>query len=89
MGWVLSLPRSLAAKSEALHPADRTSEALAVIQEAEAVIKRSEERSWSAELHRLQGVFLVALGTDEAEIKAAFREAIRTGQQQKSIYLLD
>jgi hypothetical protein len=41
----------------------------------------------SAELHRLRGVFLATLGAEETQIKASFREAIRTAQQQKSISL--
>ena len=56
--------------------------------EAEAVAERSGERWWNAELHRLRGVFLAAIGAEEAQIEAAFREAIRTAQQQKSISLL-
>jgi ATP/maltotriose-dependent transcriptional regulator MalT len=75
-------------KAEALHLAGRTSEALVVIQEAEAVVKRSEERCYCAELHRFRGVFLAALGADEAAIEAAFHEAIRTAKQQKSLSLL-
>jgi hypothetical protein len=50
-------PSLLALKAEALHLADRTSEALEVIREAEAMAERSEERFWCAELHRLRGVF--------------------------------
>jgi hypothetical protein len=87
-GWMLGLPRSLAAKAEALHLADRTPEALAVIQEAEAVVERSEERSWGADLQRLRGVFLAALDADEAQIEAAFHQAISTAKQQKSISLM-
>ena len=49
-------------KAEALHLADRTSEALEAIREAEALVERSGERKWCAELHRLRGVFLTAIG---------------------------
>jgi len=45
--------------------ADRTSEALEAIEEAEKVGERTEERQWSAELHRLRGVFLTAMVPDE------------------------
>jgi len=51
----LSLTYFLALKAEAFYLADRTSEALAAIDEAEALVERSEERWWSAELHRLIG----------------------------------
>ena len=37
----------LALKAEALHLADRTSEALEAIREAEALAERREERWWS------------------------------------------
>ena len=46
-----------ALKAEALHLADRTSEALEAIGEAEALAEKFEGRWWSAELHRLRGVF--------------------------------
>ena len=40
-----------------------------------------------AELHRLRGVFLTAIGADKAQIEASFREAIRIAKEQKSISL--
>ena len=86
-GWRLCLPYALACKAEALHLADRTSEALEAIREAERVVERSEERWWCAELYRLRGVFLAALGAAEAEIEASFRAAIRIAKEQKSISL--
>jgi hypothetical protein len=70
-----------------LHLADRTSEALEAIREAEALAERFEGRWWSAELHRLRGVFLAAMGAGETEIEASFCEAIRTAKQQKSVSL--
>jgi predicted ATPase len=86
-GVTLSVPYWLALKAEALHVAERTSEALEAISEAEAIAERSGERDWSAELHRLRGVFLVALGAHEAQIEASFRQAIGTAKQQKSVSL--
>jgi adenylate cyclase len=86
-GAILLVPYYLALKAEALHLADRTSEALEAINEAEAMAEKSEERWWSAELHRLRGVFLAALGADETQIEASFREAINTAKQQKSVSL--
>jgi hypothetical protein len=81
---VLGLPGHLARKAEALHLADRTSEALEAINEAEALAERFEARWWSAELHRLRGVFLAAVGADETQIEASFCAAINTAQEQKS-----
>ena len=43
-GSMLRMPYFLALKAEALHLADRTSEALEAIAEAEAWVERSEER---------------------------------------------
>jgi predicted ATPase len=86
-GSVLGVPFLLAIKAEALHLADRSSEALEAIGEAEALIERSEERWWRAELHRLRGVFLTAMGADETQIEASFCAAIRIAKEQKSITL--
>jgi hypothetical protein len=86
-GTVLSLPFHLAHKAEALHLADRTSEALEAINEAVAIVERYEHGYCSAELHRLRGVFLAALGADETQIQASFCEAINTAKEQKSVSL--
>ena len=86
-GWLLHLPYWLALKAEALHLADCTSEALDAMIEAEADVERREERWWSAELHRLRGVFLAATGAEETQIEASFGEAIRIAREQKSVSL--
>jgi len=86
-GSMWSVPYFLALKAEALHLADRTSEALETIREAEGLVERSEERWWCAELHRLRGVLLTAIRADETQIEASFRAAIRTAKEQKSISL--
>jgi len=84
---VLGLPGWLALKAEALHLANRTAEALEAIREAEVLAERFENRFWCAELHRLRGVFLAALGAEEAQILASFCEAIRIAKEQKSVSL--
>ena len=81
------MPYFLALKAEALYFANRISEALEAITEAEGAVERSEERWWCAELHRLRGVFLTAIGADETQIEASFREAISIAQGQKSVSL--
>jgi len=86
-GLTLDTPSLLALKAEALHLADRTSEALETIREAQAMAERSEERFWCAELHRLRGVFLTVIGAEESEIEASFCEAIRIAKEQKSVSL--
>jgi hypothetical protein len=70
-----------------LHLANRTSEALEALGEAEAMVERSEGRWWSAELHRLRGVFLAAVGGEKSEIENAFCAAIKTAKKQKSASL--
>jgi tetratricopeptide (TPR) repeat protein len=86
-GAVLGLPGHLARKAEASHQADRTSEALEAIDEADVLAERFENRYNSAELHRLRGVFLTATGADEAQIEASLCEALRIAKEQKSISL--
>jgi hypothetical protein len=51
------------------------------------LLKEHEQRDYSAELHRLRGVFLATLGAEEAQIEASFCEAIRIAQEQKSVSL--
>jgi len=84
-GSVLGLPSYLALKAEALHLADRTSEALEAINEAEALAERFEQCGFIARIHLLRGVFLAALGADETQIEASFCKAIRIAKEQKSV----
>jgi serine/threonine protein kinase/tetratricopeptide (TPR) repeat protein len=86
-GAMLRMPYFLALKAESLQLADRLPEALAAITEAEAWVERSEERWWCAELHRLRGVFLAAMGADKAQVEASFQAAMRTAREQRSISL--
>jgi len=86
-GSMLMVPYLLALKAEALHLANRTSEALEAIRGAEALAEEREERWWCAELYRLRGVFFAAINADETQIGASFREAIRIAKQQKSVSL--
>ena len=84
-GSTLGLPLFLGLKAEALFTANRSSEALEAVEEAQAVSQKYEARCWSAELHRLRAVFLAAIGADETQIEASLREAIRIAREQKSI----
>src|SRR6516164_9115342 len=87
IGSALFLPFFLTLKAEALHLAGRTFEALEAIREGDAGVERFENRCWSAELHRLRGVFLAAMGAEETKIEASFQAAISTARQQKSVSL--
>ena len=51
------------------------------------MVEWSEARWWCAELHRLRGVFLVAMGAETTEIEAALCAAIRIAKEQKSVSL--
>jgi predicted ATPase len=86
-GAVLAVPYLLAQKAEALYLANRASQALEAISEAEALVERFGDRHWCAELHRLRGIFLTALGADGAQIEAAFNKAIGIAKEQKSVSL--
>jgi GTPase SAR1 family protein len=86
-GTVLSVPFWLGLKAEALYFADRTSEALEVVKEAEVVAERFESRVYYSTLHRLRGVLLAAIAADELQIEASFSEAIRIAKEQKSVSL--
>jgi serine/threonine protein kinase/predicted ATPase len=86
-GSTLDMPFLLALKAEALFAANRSSEALEAVEEAEALVERFENRYWCAELHRLRGVFLTAIGADENQIEVSFRAAIKTAKEQRSISL--
>ena len=87
VGSIVLMPCWLALRAEALHCADRSSEAADAITEAQALAQRSEERWWYAELCRLRGMLLAATGADETQIEVSFCEASRTAKEQKSISL--
>ena len=86
-GSMLRMPHYLVLKAEALYRTNRTSEALETLEEAETVVEKFEERGSCAELYRLRGVFLAAIGADETQVVTFFRKAIATANQQKSISL--
>ena len=86
-GAIGYMPMWLSLKAEALHLADRTSEALEVLGEAEAQAKRLEVHSWYSEHHRLRAVFLAAMGAGETQIETSFCEAISIAKEQKSVLL--
>jgi tetratricopeptide (TPR) repeat protein len=83
----LNVSYALALKAESLHLTDRASEALEALKHAEALVEKFGERWWCAEMCRLRGVVLAAMGANEAQIEASFCEAIRIAKEQKSISL--
>ena len=85
-GSVLDMPFLTALRAEALYLADRTSDALEAIAEVEKLIERFENRYWCAELHRLRGVFLAAMGAEETRIEASFQKPSKP-QRSRSRFL--
>jgi Protein kinase domain len=86
-GALRGLPFFLALKAEALQLADRTIEAFDAVREAEILIERFGEGLWLADLYRLRGVLLIAIGGGETQIEASFLEAVRIANEQKSVSL--
>jgi tetratricopeptide (TPR) repeat protein len=86
-GSMLLLPLFLTLKAEASHLLGRIPDALETIREAEALVETSEGRCWRAELYRLRGVILAAMGAEETQIEASFCAAINTAKGQKSVSL--
>jgi len=86
-GSIIRLPYFLDLKAEALYLTDRAPEAFEAITEAKGLVARTEERWWFAELHRLRGVCLAAMGAEETQIEASLTEAIRIAREQKSVSL--
>ena len=87
IGGITGLANDLRLKAEALYLADRIFEALEALRKAEAILTRTGEGHWRAEHHRLHGVLPAAIGADETQIEASFREAIRIAKGQKSVSL--
>ena len=89
-GEELIQPYFLALLAEACQHAGQTEEGLAVLAEALAVVDRTTERWWEAELYRLKGEFLLAhSAAQHAEAETCFRQAldITRHQQAKSLEL--
>ena len=88
IGANLFLPLYLGLKADVLHAANRDSDALKTISEAEALVERFEVRSCAAELCRRRGVLLTNIGGSKEEVEAAFGEAIYLAKHQESISIL-
>jgi predicted ATPase len=91
LGFHLRRSYNLGLLAEALGKAGRAPEGLAILAEALATGRRTGERWYDAELHRLQGELTLELlepgipGADrEAEAEACFLKAIETARQQEA-----
>ncbi len=89
-GAGLSLPHFLAALSEAARAHGRAAEGLDVVADALAIVERTGERYFEAELHRLQGELLLDRSPGDHEpAEDAFQQALSVAraQQAKSLEL--
>ena len=84
-GLLCYLSINLGNMAQAQARAGQLGEGILTVAEALAVVERTGERHWEAELHRLRGELLLAQG-DEAGAEASFRTAIEIarGQSAKS-----
>jgi predicted ATPase len=78
----VSIPTELGLLAEACLLTGRTEEGLAAIAEAFSQIDASEERWWSAELHRLKGELLMTPGHDLTEAERSLERAAAIARQQ-------
>lgn len=88
-GARLRLPYYLALVADIALAAGRLDEGMAAIEEALERSRATEERWWDAELHRVRGNVLLALGADLDDAHAAFVRArsIARTQQARSLEL--
>jgi adenylate cyclase len=76
------MPQYLAMAAEAYARAGEPEAGLAAIGEALALIERTDERWWEADLHRLRGELLRASGGDAADAETCFRRAIEVARSR-------
>jgi predicted ATPase len=84
-GAELSRSRDLALLAEAYGKVGQTEAGLTVLAEALAVVDKTGERYWEAELHRLKGELLLGLSTDNTtEAEACFQQALDVARRQEA-----
>ena len=66
---------------------NQITEALKVIEEAEALIERSSETRWLAETIRLKGVLMDRSGSEFEIIESIFQEAMEVASGQEARWL--
>jgi predicted ATPase len=89
-GAEVDRPYFLALLAEEYGKADQKEEALSVLAEALALVQRSGDRYWEAELHRLKGeMLLIQAIPDKAQAETCFQQvlAMARRQQAKSLEL--
>jgi predicted ATPase/DNA-binding SARP family transcriptional activator len=84
MGAELLVPFVRTVLAEVYGKAGRAEEGLVASAEALAIVDRTKERWYEAEVHRLQGELLRMQGADPAKVEACFRQAIEVARQQQA-----
>jgi class 3 adenylate cyclase/predicted ATPase len=82
-GATLALPWFLAMLAEGQRAAGHYEAAAQTLDDALAMVERTGERFYAAELHRLRGVFLTEEGVDE-EAEAHLRRALSIAHEQQA-----
>jgi predicted ATPase len=83
-GAEISRSRDLGLLAEAYGEMGQTEEGLTVLAEALAVVDKTGERYWEAELHRLKGELLLRRASPTEEAEACFRQALAVAQHQQA-----
>ena len=76
LGTNLFMPSFLALVGDVALKANQIEECGTVLDEAEAFLKRTGERWWESEIHRLRGELLLAQGANYAEAEGRFEKAL-------------
>ncbi len=82
LGTNLFMPTFLALVGDVALRANQIEECGTVLDEAEAFLKRTGERWWESEIHRLQGELLLARGANYAEAEGRFQKALALARKR-------
>jgi TOMM system kinase/cyclase fusion protein len=83
-GAELGRPHRLALLAEAYGEVGQKEAGLTVLAEALAVVDKTGELFWEAELYRLKGELLLRQANPTAEVEACFRQALDIARQQQA-----
>jgi predicted ATPase len=84
-GAEVDRPYFLALLAEEYGKVDQKEEALSVLAEALALVHRSGDRYWEAELHRLKGeMLLIQAIPDKAQAETCFQQALAIARRQEA-----
>jgi TOMM system kinase/cyclase fusion protein len=84
-GAEVDRPYFLALLAEEYGKADQEEEALSVLAEALALVQRSGDRYWEAELHRLKGeMLLIQAIPDKAQAETCFQQVLAMARRQEA-----